>query len=383
MRINYAFMVVAITVMVSQLYVQLGEFSNSLLLVRLEETALGAGVVIAVVTLVLPLRTRRVLRVAFCEHVQTVGTPVDHASSRLVGAADTESALRADARVVEPPTRPCWPRLSRCAGICSVAWTSGPGRAMRLASASRDYSRNLIGDLETSEPLDKELWADIERASTALRGSLDVVAGALTGTRDGVYTRSSALFDRAERLLEERSASIDEGQLAIRDLKLIDGAVVQMAEASASGSSTTTRSGSRSRQGFEDSPDQPHDNARWRIDPAWIRRRRSDRAVAGRPPVGRDTWAQFKDLGVGVVNSRRAVGRWRNVPIAEVAEGPVGRVLSTNHRVRFPQECPGSGASSQRTSQAAPPPVGWLGAEVRCRGWGGDEAPTTGLGEHR
>ncbi len=42
-RVNYAFMVVGITVMVSQLYVQLGEFSNSLLLLRLEETALGAA----------------------------------------------------------------------------------------------------------------------------------------------------------------------------------------------------------------------------------------------------------------------------------------------------------------------------------------------------
>ena len=54
MRINYAFMVIGITVMVSLLYVQLDEFSNSLLLVRLEETALGAAVAIAVVMLVPP-----------------------------------------------------------------------------------------------------------------------------------------------------------------------------------------------------------------------------------------------------------------------------------------------------------------------------------------
>jgi uncharacterized membrane protein YccC len=52
-RINYAFMVTGITVMVAQLYVQLDEFSNSLLL-RLEETALGAAVAIAVVMLVFP-----------------------------------------------------------------------------------------------------------------------------------------------------------------------------------------------------------------------------------------------------------------------------------------------------------------------------------------
>jgi hypothetical protein len=46
-RINYAFMTIGITVMVSQLYVELDEFSNSLLVLRLEETAIGAGVAIA------------------------------------------------------------------------------------------------------------------------------------------------------------------------------------------------------------------------------------------------------------------------------------------------------------------------------------------------
>ncbi len=63
-RISYAFLAVAITVTVSQLYQQLGEFTNSLLVVRLEETALGSAVAIVVVMLVLPLHTRQVLRVA-------------------------------------------------------------------------------------------------------------------------------------------------------------------------------------------------------------------------------------------------------------------------------------------------------------------------------
>ena len=72
-RISYAFLAIAITVTVSQLYQQLGEFTNSLLVVRLEETALGAAVAIVVVMLVLPLHTRQVLRVAVREHVEAVG----------------------------------------------------------------------------------------------------------------------------------------------------------------------------------------------------------------------------------------------------------------------------------------------------------------------
>lgn len=57
-----------------------------------------------------------------------------------------------------------------------------------------------------------------------------MIAGALTGSRDATYTRSSALFDRAERRLEQHSGSLESAQLAIRDLRLIDGAMAQIAQ---------------------------------------------------------------------------------------------------------------------------------------------------------
>jgi hypothetical protein len=44
------------------------------------------------------------------------------------------------------------------------------------------------------------------------------------------YVRSSALFDRAERDLEDRSPALDGARLAIRDLKLIDGTLAQLAD---------------------------------------------------------------------------------------------------------------------------------------------------------
>jgi hypothetical protein len=102
---------------------------------------------------------------------------------------------------------------------------------VRLVSASRNYSRNLIADTEMAGPLDAETRLDIELASATLRQSLDVVVGALTGPRNGVYTRSSAIFDQAERRIDERSGTVRPTQLAIRDLQLIDGTMAQMAEA--------------------------------------------------------------------------------------------------------------------------------------------------------
>lgn len=63
-RVSYALMVIGVTIMVSQLYVQLGEFSNQLLVLRLEETTIGAVVAALAALLILPVRTRQAARVA-------------------------------------------------------------------------------------------------------------------------------------------------------------------------------------------------------------------------------------------------------------------------------------------------------------------------------
>jgi uncharacterized membrane protein YccC len=230
-RISYAFLAVAITVTVSQLYQQLGEFTNSLLLVRLEETALGAAVAIVVVMLVLPLHTRQVLRVALREHVEAVGRLVDHASARLAGGADeTESTLRSDARAVDAAYQAvvatAQPIRRSVLGSAEVDTL----RALRLTSASRNYSRNLVVDTGRSRPLAVSPPIDISRASATLHQSIDVVARALTGPRDGTYTRSSALFDRAERDLDVCPRGPASPEFALRDFMLIDGTMAHMAE---------------------------------------------------------------------------------------------------------------------------------------------------------
>jgi hypothetical protein len=261
MRINYAFMVVGITVTVSQLYVALGEFSNSLLGLRLAETAVGATVAIIVVTFVLPLRTRRVLRVALRDHLYAVAALVHHATCRLLGEECSESTLRADARAVDVSYQALEATAQPLRRNLFGSFDEDTGQVMRLASASRHYSRNLVNDVEGVGPFDAEMRLDITRAGATLQSSLDILADSLTTptptptprapdpdrtpeptptttldtgpeatapTRPQ-YTRSSSLFDRTERRLEERAARIDEGELAIRDLKLIDGVMAKMA----------------------------------------------------------------------------------------------------------------------------------------------------------
>ena len=231
-RINYAFTALGVTVMVAQLYVKLGEFSYSLLMLRLEETALGAAVTMAVVILVLPLPTRRVMRIAVRDLVQAVGRLAGHASDHLLGADhDTGTTLRADARAVDAAYHALMATAQPVRRNLSGSPDEDITQALQLASVARNYSRNLIIDTERAGLADASTRLDIERAGTTLQHSLDAIASALTGSEDGAYTRSSALFDQAERRIEECSVIASPAQLVIRDLKLIDGTFARMAEA--------------------------------------------------------------------------------------------------------------------------------------------------------
>ena len=104
------------------------------------------------------------------------------------------------------------------------------GRAVRLATAARNYGRNLVGDVEAIGPFDEELCAELSRGCETLNTSMATLVAAVEGPRQVPYTRSSALFDRAERRLEDTPGTVAPGQLAIRDLKLIDGAMARLAE---------------------------------------------------------------------------------------------------------------------------------------------------------
>jgi uncharacterized membrane protein YccC len=231
LRISYAFMAIAVTVMVSQLYVQLGEFSNSLLLLRLEETALGAAIAIAVATLVLPLRTRYVVRIALREHLQALGRLLDRAAGELDGdEPGDQGTLRRDARAVDATYQALLATAQPVRRNLFGTANHEIGEVVRLASATRHYSRNLVTDAGTIRPQDAETNRVIKHATATLRRSLETITEALNGPRDGTYTRSAALFDRAERRLEDNPAAATEERFALRDLRLIDGTMAKLAE---------------------------------------------------------------------------------------------------------------------------------------------------------
>jgi hypothetical protein len=102
-------------------------------------------------------------------------------------------------------------------------------QALRLTSASRNYSRNLVVDTERTRPPGVAADLDLAWASATLHQSIEVVARALTGPKDGTYIRSSSLFDWVERRLEDCPWGVPT-DLALRDFKLLDGTMAHLAE---------------------------------------------------------------------------------------------------------------------------------------------------------
>ena len=248
-RVNYTFMTIGITVMVSQLYVELDEFSNSLLLLRLAETSVGAGVAILTVLLVLPLHVGRVARVAARQQLETLADLIDRCLDRLADPASTAGSdlqLRAAARrvdmahqalvaTVRPMRTPVFGALaSRVAGF------------MATAAAAQHYSRNLLLDASTRyADLDQPAIESLGTARRQLAESVAVVTAALapaSGASGGdaghdhgpgaapvqQYVRSASLFERVADQLPGQPLT-SRPHLALRDLQLLDGALAEAA----------------------------------------------------------------------------------------------------------------------------------------------------------
>ena len=96
MKVTYSLMTFWISTMLALMYGLLGEFTYSLLLLRIEETAIGAVIGIAAATLVLPINTRAKIRGDAHTFFLTLSNLVEASVASLLGtpapARPTETA---------------------------------------------------------------------------------------------------------------------------------------------------------------------------------------------------------------------------------------------------------------------------------------------------
>jgi len=239
-RVNYAFMTIGITVMVSQLYVELDEFSNNLLILRLGETAVGAGVAILTVLLVLPLHVGRVARVAARQQLEALADLADRCLDRLAdpaSAVGSDLELRAAARRVDVSYQALVATVRPMRTPLFGSFAARVAGFTATAAAARHYARNLLLDASTRyADLDARATDGLAAARRQLADSVAAVTGALApGAADGGqappgrrYVRSASLFARvADALPGEPLTS--RPQLALRDAQLLDGALAEAA----------------------------------------------------------------------------------------------------------------------------------------------------------
>jgi hypothetical protein len=124
-RISYAFMVIAITIAISQVYVQLDEYSTSLLLTRLAETAVGSAIALVVIALVFPLRTRDVFGLAVTQETPCAIWPPMPPTAWPSPATSRRCAPTPGSST--PPTRPWSAPPLRCAGRSWATSTAASG----------------------------------------------------------------------------------------------------------------------------------------------------------------------------------------------------------------------------------------------------------------
>lgn len=154
-RVSYAYMIFFITIMVGQLYSVLHEFSDGLLVLRLEETAIGAAIGFGVALVVVPLSTRDTVRSARNNVLNALSELLNAAAEHLADVEAVDGPIELDrltrslddrvrqlSLVAKPLTRP-------------LMWNNSPPRTrhrLALYGATATYARALTGALRHGRP---------------------------------------------------------------------------------------------------------------------------------------------------------------------------------------------------------------------------------------
>ena len=198
--LSYAAMVFFITLMLGELYGILNRFSDSLLLVRLAETAAGAAAGILVSLLVLPARTRPTLVRARRGLLQALADLTADCASRLEGRTEGHRLLTDAIRLDESARQV----LRNADSMVSVRGLDRdhPGRRHRVAvlGVSASTARRLVPAVLAARPGTAPQVAEACRLLSAEAHRLAEVPDLrhLRETEDGpdVAARVSALLDR-------------------------------------------------------------------------------------------------------------------------------------------------------------------------------------------
>jgi uncharacterized membrane protein YccC len=258
MTITYSLMTFWITTMLALLYGLLGQFSFAVLVLRIEETAIGAVIGATVAVLVLPTNARTAIRDDTRAFLTSLSELIDVSIATMFGedetGSPTEQARELD-RKLQQFRITAKPMV---AGVTGVANRRSVRRGLRLFTVCDRYGRSLARSSERyqdnlgAHAQTPELATALMAAAAETQGNIDTFVAIIDGARDQAVDSATDALDAAETLARkqdgegERSPDTRRFLTAVHALRQIDAAVVTGA----------TNLGAR------DSPKQPFPGAR-------------------------------------------------------------------------------------------------------------------------
>lgn len=235
LQVAYSLMIFWITTMLALLYGLLGQFSIGLLLLRLEETAIGAAIGVLVAILVLPTSTRATIRDGARDFLTSLGDLVD-AAARTLSDRPAPADLTEKARALDQQLQ----QLRETAkpltdGIAGIGGRGDARRAVRVLTACDHYARTLARLSGPTEPVTDPQWrTGVETAAARVRHNIDALADLVSEPspkRIEAATEPLDTVEAATRNGDDDRSSADRRRLmaALHALRRIDQSVVALA----------------------------------------------------------------------------------------------------------------------------------------------------------
>ncbi|MGN6088936.1 MAG: FUSC family protein [Actinomycetales bacterium] len=198
-RVSQAWGIFFITTMLALLYDLLGQFSVGLLVVRLEETAIGAVIGVAVSFLVLPRSTREALREAIATYLERLDTLLDEVGHEVVdGGTDFDQTRALDVRESFDALKLKAKPLTQ--GPSGLDNRAAHRRLLQAMGAIEEHARVLARLASSAAGLAAEpaLAASLGRAVHAVRAEVSTVAEVVRvdGVAAGVRAATESAGER-------------------------------------------------------------------------------------------------------------------------------------------------------------------------------------------
>jgi hypothetical protein len=200
MTITYSLMTFWITTMLALLYGLLGEFSVGVLMLRIEETAIGAVIGIAVAILVLPTNARTAIRKDTKTFLTSLSDLIEISTATMFGGDEmvspTEQARQLD-RNLQQFRVTAKPLLAGAAGFSS---RRSIRRGLRIFTACDQYGRSLARNSERyQDPVGSEpLSGAFTSAAAQTRRNIDTLIAIIDGAYDVTVDSAADDLDSAE-----------------------------------------------------------------------------------------------------------------------------------------------------------------------------------------